>query len=137
MFHLSEERQILLTQKIMASLDEWGLCAADQVIVLDLPEGTRTRKLRAYHEDTPLPKDDNVEFRAIRILGIIDALRTSYPKNESMGARWMKKPHRRFQNCPPLQILVEGGNTGVDSVLAELDCSYAWELSAVTPKSSA
>jgi len=120
----------------MSTLDEWGLSAADQVIVLDLPEGTRTRKLRAYHEDTPLPKDDNVEFRAVRILGIIDALRTTYPKNESMGARWMKKPHRRFQNCPPLQILVEGGNTGVDSVLAELDCSYAWELSAVMPKSS-
>jgi len=129
MFHLSEERQVLLTQKIMSSLDDWGLCAADQVIVLNLPEGTRTRKLRAFHEDTPLPKDDNVEFRAVRILGIIDALRTTYPKNESMGARWMKKPHRRFQNRPPLQVLVEGGNTGMDSVLAELDCSYAWELS--------
>jgi len=118
----------------MSTLDEWGLCAADQVIVLGLPEDTRTRKLRAFHENTPLPKGESVEFRAVRILGIIDALRTTYPKNESMGARWMKKPHRRFQNRPPLQVLVEGGNTGVDSVLAELDCSYAWELSAVQAK---
>ncbi|VAW65270.1 hypothetical protein MNBD_GAMMA08-2998 [hydrothermal vent metagenome] len=134
MFHLSEERQVLLTQKIMSTLDEWGLCAADQVIVLGLPEDTRTRKLRAFHENTPLPEGESVEFRAVRILGIIDALRTTYPKNESMGPRWMKKPHRRFQNRPPLQVLVEGGDTGVDSVLAELDCSYAWELSAVQPK---
>jgi len=113
----------------MSSLDEWGLSAADQLLVLSLPGDVRTRKLRSYHENTPLPKDDNVEFRAIRILGIIDALRTTYPKNEMMGARWMKKPHRRFQNRPPLQILVEEGDSGVDSVLAELDCSYAWELS--------
>ncbi len=129
MFHLSEERQILLTQKIMVTLDEWGLSAAQQVEVLNLPDGTRTRKLRAFHEDTPLPNDENVEFRAVRLLGIIDALRTTYPKNEQMGARWMKAPHRRFQNRTPLQVLLEDGNTGVNSVLAELDCAYAWELS--------
>lgn len=118
----------------MSSLDDWGLSAADQVVVLNLPEGVRTRKLRAFHENTPLPKDDNVEFRAVRILGIIDALRTSYPKNESMGGRWMKKPHRRFQNRTPLQVMLEDGNTGVDTVLAELDCSYAWELSGSKAK---
>jgi len=134
MFHLSEERQILLTQKIMSSLDDWGLSAADQVMVLNLPDDVRTRKLRAFHENTPLPKDDNVEFRAVRLLGIIDALRTSYPKNESMGGRWMKSPHRRFQNRTPLQVMLEEGNTGVNTVLAELDCSYAWELSGSQAK---
>ena len=134
MFHLSEERQVLLTQKIMSSLDDWGLSAADQVIVLSLPADVRTRKLRAFHENTPLPKDDNVEFRAVRLLGIIDALRTSYPKNESMGGRWMKSPHRRFQNRTPLQVMLEEGNTGVNTVLAELDCSYAWELSGSQAK---
>ena len=134
MFHLSEERQILLTNKIMATLDEWGLSAADQVVVLNLPEDTRTRKLRAYHESTPLPNNTNVEFRAVRLLGIIDALRTTYPKNESMGARWMKKPHRRFQKRCPLQVLVEDGDTGINTVLAELDCAYAWELSGSQAK---
>lgn len=134
MFHLSVERQVLLTQKIMTTLDEWGLSAADQVVVLNLPEGTRTRKLRAYHENTPLPEDDKVEFRAVRLLGIIDALRTTYPKNESMGGRWMKAPHRRFQNRTPLQVMLEEGNTGVNSVLAELDCAYAWELSGSQAK---
>jgi len=134
MFNLSEQRQILLTQKIMASLDEWGLSAEDQVQVLSLPEGTRTRKLRAFHENTPLPADENVEFRVVRLLGIIDALRTTYPKNASMGGRWMKKPHKRFQNRTPIQVMLEEGNTGVNSVLAELDCTYAWELSGSQAK---
>lgn len=129
MFGMSVERQVLMTQKIMSNLDEWGLSAADQVSLLDLPEGTRTRKLRAFHEDTPFPEDPNVEFRVIRLMGIIDALRTMYPKNPMMGQRWMKTPHKRFQNRTPLQMMLEGGGNGVTAVLAELDCTYAWDLS--------
>lgn len=129
MFQFSEQKQVLLTQKIMSNLTEWGLSPAQQVVVLDLPEDTKTRKLRSFHENTPLPNTQGVEFRALRLLGIIDALHTSHPKNATMGARWMKTPHRRFQNRPPLQLIVEDGNEGVNSVLAELDCTYAWELS--------
>ena len=129
MFGMSVERQVLMTQKIMINLDEWGLSAADQVSVLDLPEGTRTRKLRAYHEDTPFPEDPNVEYRVVRLMGIIDALRTMFPKNPLMGHRWMKTPHKRFQNRTPLQTMLEDGGEGVTAVLAELDCTYAWDLS--------
>lgn len=132
MFGLSVERQILMTQKVMISLDEWGLSAAEQVHVLDLPEGTRTRKLRSFHDDTPFPESEDVEYRVVRILGIIDALRTTYPKNEMMGGRWMKTPHRRFQNKTPIQKMLEDGKDGVTAVLAELDCTYAWDLSGST-----
>jgi len=134
MFNLSQDRQILLTQKIMQNLDEWGLSAAQQLNVLDLPEDVRSRKLRAYHDDTPLPHTPEVEFRALRLLGIIDALRTTYPKNHMMGARWMAKPHRRFQNRAPLQVMLEDGSVGVNTVLAELDCTYAWDLSGSSAK---
>lgn len=134
MLGLSEERQIIMTQKVMQSLDEWGLSATEQVSVLDLPDGTRTRKLRAYHEDTPFPDHPDVEYRVIRLLGIIDALRTSYPKNPTMGGRWMKMPHRRFQNRTPLQTMLEDGGNGVTAVLAELDCSYAWDLTGSARK---
>lgn len=134
MLGLSEERQIVMTQKIMQSLDEWGLSASEQLSVLDLPDGTRTRKLRAYHEDTPFPDHPDVEYRVVRLLGIIDALRTSYPKNPTMGGRWMKMPHRRFQNRTPLQTMLEDGGNGVTAVLAELDCSFAWDLSGSTRK---
>ncbi|MFW2372184.1 MAG: MbcA/ParS/Xre antitoxin family protein [Gammaproteobacteria bacterium] len=134
MLGLSEDRQIIMTQKVMQSLDDWGLSASEQLSVLDLPDGTRTRKLRAYHEDTPFPDHPEVEYRVIRLLGIIDALRTSYPKNPTMGGRWMKMPHRRFQNRTPLQTMLEDGGNGVTAVLAELDCSFAWDLSGSTRK---
>ena len=134
MFGLSHDRQILMTQKVMSSLDEWGLSAAEQLAVLDLPEGTRTRKLRAYHEDTPFPETEAVEYRVVRLLGNIDALRTTYPKNMKMGGRWMKKPHRRFQNQTPIQRMLDGGSEGVTAVLAELDCTYAWDLSGSQAK---
>jgi len=134
MFGLSHERQVLMTQKVMSSLDEWGLSAAEQLQVLDLPEGTRTRKLRSYHEDTPFPETEDVEYRVVRLLGIIDALRTTYPKNMMMGGRWMKKSHRRFQNRTPIQKMLEDGSEGVTAVLAELDCTYAWDLSGSLAK---
>ncbi len=134
MFHLSQERQILLTQKIMQSLDDWGLSPSQQIAILDLPSDIRSRKLRAFHEETPLPHTPEVEFRALRLLGIIDALRTTYPKNNTMGSRWMAMPHRRFQNRPPLQVMLEDGSTGVNAVLAELDCTYAWDLSGSSAK---
>lgn len=134
MLGLTEERQIIMTQKVMQNLDDWGLSAIEQVSVLDLPNGTRTRKLRAYHENTPFPDHPDVEYRVIRLLGIIDALRTSYPKNPTMGGRWMKMPHRRFQNRTPLQTMLEDGGNGVTAVLAELDCSYAWDLTGSARK---
>ena len=134
MLGLSEERQVFMTQKIMYSLVEWGLSASEQVTVLDLPEGTRTRKLRAFHENTPFPESPEVEYRVVRLLGIIDALRTSYPKNEQMGKRWMKTPHRRFQNKTPIEKMLEEGANGVTAVLAELDCTYAWDLSGSSKK---
>lgn len=134
MFGLSVERQVHMTQKIMHSLDQWGLSAAEQVSVLDLPEGTRTRKLRAYHEDTPFPETEDVEYRVVRLLGIIDALRTTYPKNPLMGDRWMKTPHKRFQNKTPIQKMLDDGRNGVTAVLAELDCTYAWDLSGSKAK---
>ncbi|HEY9051457.1 MAG TPA: DUF2384 domain-containing protein [Gammaproteobacteria bacterium] len=129
MLGLDVERQIMMTQTIMQSLNSWGLSAEQQISVLDLPGDTRTRKLRAYHEDTPFPEDPKVEYRIIRLLGIIDALRTSYPKNPMMADIWMKTPNKRFMNRSPIQTMVEDGGNGVTAVLAELDCTYAWDLS--------
>jgi uncharacterized protein (DUF2384 family) len=129
MLGLNTEQQILMTQKIMYHLKEWGLSADQQINLLDLPNDTQARRLRAYHESTPFPDTAEVEFRVVRLLGIIDALRTSYPKNPMMASRWIKTPHKRFDNRTPLQIMLEGGGEGVTTVLAELDCTYAWDLS--------
>ena len=67
-------------------LDDWGLAAHQQLEVLALPEGTPKRMLRRYHEDTPLPDDPEVMLRVEHLLGIADALRTTYPMNPAMGS---------------------------------------------------
>jgi len=123
------EQQLLRTQKVMSALDEWGLNGEQILAVLDLPATERSRHLAKYRKDTPFPEDEKVACRVTFLLGIIDALRTTYPRNLQMGARWMAAPHVRLKNRCPLQAMLEDGETGVVAVLSELDCAYAWELS--------
>jgi hypothetical protein len=126
---MSPEQNLLRTQKVMKALDEWGLSGEQILAVLDLPKTERSRHLAKYRKDTPFPDDENVACRVTFLLGIIDALRTTYPRNLQMGARWMASPHVRLNNRCPLQAMLEDGETGVVAVLSELDCAYAWELS--------
>jgi len=125
----SPEQQLLRTQKVMNALDDWGLNGEQILVVLDFPKTERSRHLAKYRKDTPFPDDDNVISRVTFLLGIIDALRTTYPRNMQMGARWMSEPHVRLKNRCPLQAMLEDGEVGVIAVLSELDCAYAWELS--------
>lgn len=125
----TEAQRIAITAKIMAAVDEWGLNGDQIIAVLDLPDGQRTRHLQKFRSDTPFPDVDQVNKRMACLLGIIDALRTTYPRNLQMGARWMNMPHRRFRQRTPVHTMLEDGETGVIAVLSELDCCYAWELS--------
>jgi len=126
---ISAEQKLLHTQKVMNALDDWGLSGDQILAILDFPETERSRHLAKYRKDTPFPDDENVACRVKFLLGIIDALRTSYPRNLQMGARWMAAPHARLKNRCPLQAMLEDGETGLVAVLSELDCAYAWELS--------
>jgi hypothetical protein len=126
---MSPEQNLLRTQKVMNALDEWGLSGEQILAVLDFPKTERSRHLAKYRKDTPFPDDEKVACRVTFLLGIIDALRTTYPRNLQMGARWMASPHVRLNNRCPLQAMLEDGETGVVAVLSELDCAYAWELS--------
>jgi len=125
----SPEQQLMRTLKVMNALDEWGLSGEQILAVLDFPKTERSRHLAKYRKDTPFPDDENVICRVTILLGIIDALRTTYPRNLQMGAHWMAAPHVRLKNRCPLQAMLEDGETGVVAVLSELDCAYAWELS--------
>ena len=126
---MTEEQKLSRTLKIMAAVDEWGLSGEQILAVLDFPSSERSRHLQKYRKDTAFPDNEQIENRVLRLLGIIDALRTSFPRNLQMGAQWMRKSHRRFKNRAPLTIMLEDGESGVIAVLSELDCAYAWELS--------
>ncbi len=126
---MNAEQKMLRTHKVMEALDGWGLSGEQILAVLDRPETERSRHLAKYRKDTPFPDEERLNCRLKFLLGIIDALRTTYPRNLQMGARWMAEPHIRLKNRCPLQAMLEDGEMGVVAVLSELDCAYAWELS--------
>jgi len=122
----SDEERSKISRGVMNILDQWGLNAEQAVSVLDLPDKTPTRMLRRFRDDTPFPDSKTVNDRVDHILGIADALRTSWPHNPSMGLIWMKQKNSRFDKRSPVSILVEDGLDGIVKIRCHLDCSYDW-----------
>jgi hypothetical protein len=122
----SPEERAALARGIMSILDKWGLSATEQVKLLNLPEKTPTRMLRRFRDDTPFPDIKQVNERLEHIIGIADALRTTYPHNPSMGLIWMKQKNKRFQRRAPVSVMVEDGLDGIIAVRSHLDCAFDW-----------
>jgi len=120
------DQRTSLTRGIMNILQGWGLSAAQQVALLNLPEKTPTRMLRRYRDDTPLPDTQEVNERVEHIVGIADALRTSWPHNPAMGLIWMKQKNKRFNRRTPVLVIVEDGLEGIVEVRSHLDCTFDW-----------
>ena len=126
--NINHDECVSLTRSIMSILDGWGLSGEHIMSVLSLPGGTPLRALRRYRDNTPFPDDESVYERVEHIIGIADALRTTYPHNPPMGILWLQQTNKRFEERPPLQVIVEGGLQGLMEVRAHLDCAYDWHL---------
>ena len=126
MIKLSSDEQIVLTVRIMEILDSWGLSSEEIISLIALPAKTPTRALRRYRDNTAFPVSPELDERVGHILGITDALRTSYPHNPNMGKMWMRQKSKKLNNQIPLQIIVEGGLEGIVEIRKHLDCSYDW-----------
>jgi hypothetical protein len=122
--------RIALTRAVMAMLDDWGLASTEIIQLLGLPSKTRLRQLEHFRHNKPFPDNEQIMMRIEHLVGIADALRTSYPRNARMGTIWLRRPHRRLSYRTPLATMIEGGVKGLRSVRAELDCAYSWERSA-------
>ncbi len=128
MNELEQEQRMNITRGVMHMLDEWGLSARDIITVLDLPATVRGRNVARFREDEPFPEEPKVEKRIEYLLRISDALRTYFPRNPEMRSVWMRRGNRKFGRRAPLAVMVEGGESGLISVLMHLDCTYAWDL---------
>ena len=102
---LTPEDRTQLGRMVVNLLDDWEIEASHQISMLGLPEGTRTRMLRRYQEDTPLPDDPAVMKHVEHLMGIADALRTTFPRNASIGVLWLKQPCRRLRRRRPRDII--------------------------------
>lgn len=126
MINMTPDEQIALTVRTMEILDDWGMSSDEIISLIALPDKTPTRALRRYRENTAFPVSPELEERLTHILGITDALRTSYPHNPNMGKMWMRQRSKKLNNQIPLQIIIENGLEGIVEIRKHLDCSYDW-----------
>ena len=129
MVEYTDEEFLYITNTVMKVLDSWNLTTEQTVQVLGLSSKTKKRQLDKYRTLKAFPKEDLIVKRLSHVVGISDALRTTFPRNVNMSEKWMKTQHRRFNNETPLSIILEQGIDGLCRVRAELDCTFAWNAS--------
>jgi len=123
----TEEQWLQISRSVVLMLDAWHLDNSQKITLLGLPENTPKRSLSRFKDNTPLPDDAVVTERVEHLLGIADALRTTYPTNQRMGTQWMSKPNRKLNQRSPISMLKEGTLGNLISIRAQLDCVFMWE----------
>ncbi|RKZ93915.1 MAG: DUF2384 domain-containing protein [Gammaproteobacteria bacterium] len=121
-----EDHNIELTQAVMYALDSWKFDGEQILSVMALPDDVKVRHLAQYRNSRAFPDTPEVTERLRHVLGIIDALSTSYPTNPQMSLFWMTRSSKKFQNRAPAQVIVEEGLEGLITIRKHLDCSYDW-----------
>lgn len=124
----AERPEIAIARNTMRLLDEWGLDGKQIIHLLALPKTTRLRHLEKFRNGQAFPESASTNARIEHIVGIADALRTTFPRNSHMSSRWLRTPHRRFRNKTPMETMLQS-ETGLLRVRSELDCAYAWDRS--------
>jgi len=129
MVDYTDKEFLYITNTVMKVLDSWNLTTEQTVQILGLSNQTKKRQLDKYRTLKAFPKEELIVKRLSHVVGISDALRTTFPRNVNMSEKWMKTQHRRFNNETPLSIILEQGIDGLCRVRAELDCTFAWNAS--------
>lgn len=114
------------TREVLAIIEDWHIPHAEQPALLGLPDSVRYRHLDRYRSDTPLPDDPETEQRIDHLLGIAEALFTTFPRNPRMAPVWMRSKCRQFGGRRPMDLLTEDGLEGLEAVRSHLDCAYEW-----------
>ena len=126
---ITEQNIDQLTPHIMEILDNWKLSSKQIMHVLALEGIAPLRDLRKFQKNLKgLPFSEDLAERLDHILGITDAMRTSYPFNAEIIATWLRQPHRRFAKTTPLDVIMKEDIAGLIKVRVELDCAYGWAL---------
>jgi len=123
---IQEDSNIELTLAVMHALDDWKLDGEQILSVMALPDNIKVRHLAQFRKSRALPDTPEVNERLRHVIGIIDALSTSYPTNTRMSLFWMTRNSKKFQNRSPIQVIVEDDLEGLITIRKHLDCSYDW-----------
>ena len=116
--HLSE---------VMATIFRgWQISAENQLRLLGRPAAGASAGLEDLQSGAAFPGDEESLDRAEQLLAIHECLRTAYPRSGVMAAHWLKQPHRRMDNRPPIEVMLEDGLPGLKQVRGLLDCTQNW-----------
>lgn len=126
---LSNDEMLALTQAVIAHLDEWDISPEQMIGVLGLGQDVPSRVITQYRQGMKaLPQTEDMMQRIDHLVGIADALRTTFPFSSQMRVLWLQKPHRRFQKRSPLAVMLDEGTDGLMKVRIEVDCAYGYAI---------
>ena len=127
MTELAQAEMQMLTQSVIQYLDEWRLSPSEIIKLLGIDGLVPLRQFQLYRKgEKALPQTPEVMARLEHLIGIADALRTTYPFSHQMRQIWLRQPHRRFEQQSPLDVIQAQGIEGMVQVRADIDCSYGF-----------
>ena len=127
---LTEAQRQDLTRAVMRYLDSWKLTSEQIIRLLDLSDSVRSRHLAHFRSGLKAFPDIQETWNCVdHIVGISDALRTTYPFSDEMRLAWIRKPHRRFKQQTPLAVMLNEGASGLLKVRIDIDCAFGWKIS--------
>ena len=123
---LNDEQKNQLTIHLCQIMENWQLEDAEQLILLGLEDKVKPRHLYQYRRgDRAFDFDERLDTKAQMILGIYEALGTTYPTNKDYPAIWLKRSVRKFKNKAPIDLMLSGEH-GMKRVWHFLDCTQGW-----------
>ncbi len=127
----SKDEMMQLTKGVMAYLDGWQLSTEQMLVVLGLDKIVKSRHIQGFRMgDREFPESSELLIRIDHIIGIADALRTTFPFSDKMRLMWLRKPHRRFRKNTPLAVIMaDDSPNGLLKVRMEVDCAYGYAIS--------
>lgn len=124
---LDQEQKNQLTFDLCQILENWQLVDEDQLSLLGLNGKIKPRHLYQFRRgDKAFDFDSDLNSKVEMILGIYEALGTSYPTNKDYPAIWLKRSVRKFKNKAPLELMLSG-DVGMKRVWHFLDCTQGWK----------
>ena len=127
----SNDEMLQLTQGVISYLDGWQLSTEQMLAVLGLGDLVKSRHIQGFRMgERVFPESSELMIRIDHIIGIADALRTTFPFSDKMRLMWLRKPHRRFRKNTPLAVIMaDDSPNGLLKVRMEVDCAYGYAIS--------
>lgn len=124
----SDEEMKVISGRVVGYLDSWQLSAEEMLSILGVSD-IKPRHLPQYRKmDKAFEQTEEVMQRIDHVVGIADALRTTFPHSDTMRLRWLRQPHRRFRKKTPLSLILNTGVNGLLRVRVEVDCAYGYAI---------